>query len=192
MNKYETFYQLHHGDSPLILGNAWNVKSAQLIEQSGYDAIGTSSGAISSSLGYDDGEKIPFEELLYIVKRISACTSVPMSVDLERGYTNDLIELTDNVQKLLDAGVAGLNIEDAEGEEIYLKKIYAIKNYLEKTSQKIFVNARTDGFLQKLPSPLELTIKRAKQYFEAGADGLFVTAVSDAAIIKEIASSSCH
>ncbi|HMG08011.1 MAG TPA: isocitrate lyase/phosphoenolpyruvate mutase family protein, partial [Mucilaginibacter sp.] len=56
--------------------------------------------------------------------------------------------------------------------------------HFEKTNQKLFINARTDGFLQKVESPLETTIKRAKLYQEAGADGLFVTAVSDPATIK--------
>ena len=88
-------------------------------------------------------------------------------------------ELTDNIEQLIDAGVAGINLEDAQGEDIYLKKLEAIKNHLEKTNQKLFINARTDGFLQKLDSPLELTIKRAKLYQDAGADGLFVTAVAD-------------
>ena len=62
--------------------------------------------------------------------------------------------------------------------------------HFEKTNQKLFINARTDGFLQKVESPLETTIKRAKLYQEAGADGLFVTAVSDPATIKEIALST--
>ena len=190
MNNYETFYQLHHRDTPLILANAWNVKSAQLIEQNGFDAIGTSSGAISNSMGYEDGEKIPFKELLYIVQRITANVKIPVSVDLERGYTDSLNDLTDNIEKLIDAGVVGINIEDSQGEEIYLKKLSAIKNSLEKNNQKLFINARTDGFLQKLDSPLELTIKRAKLYKDAGADGLFVTAVADSLVIKEIALST--
>lgn len=58
------------------------------------------------------------------------------------------------------------------------------------TNQKLFVNARTDGFLQKLNEPLELTIKRAKLYQDDGADGLFVTAVADPAMINAIASST--
>src|SRR5258708_12200262 len=65
-----------------------------------------------------------------------------------------------------------------------------IKNHFEKTNQKLFINARTDGFLQKVESPLETTIKRAKLYQNVGADGLFVTAVSDTATIKEIALST--
>jgi 2-methylisocitrate lyase-like PEP mutase family enzyme len=190
MNNYEAFYELHNKETPLILANAWNVKSAQLFEQNGYDAIGTSSGAISNSMGYEDGEKMPFKELLYIVQRITACTHIPVSVDFERGYTNNLTELTDNIQRLLDIGVVGINIEDAQGEELFLKKLYAIKNHLEKTNQKLFINARTDGFLQKLDSPLELTIRRAKLYQEAGADGLFVTAVADPSVIKAISAST--
>ncbi len=110
MNQYEKFHQLHHQQKPLIIANAWNARSAQLIEEAGFEAIGTSSGAISSSLGYADGEKIPFNELLYIVQRIKASIKVPLTVDMERGYTDDLNVLTDNIQKLIDTGVSGINI----------------------------------------------------------------------------------
>jgi 2-methylisocitrate lyase-like PEP mutase family enzyme len=186
MDQYETFYQLHQQSKPLIIANAWNVKSAQLIEKNGYEAIATSSGAIASSLGYEDGEKIPFAELLYVVQRIKACTHLPLSVDFEKGYTDNPDELNDHVQRLIDAGVAGINLEDSQGEDIYLKKLSSIKNYLAKHNLKLFINARTDGFLLKLPSPLETTLHRAKLYQQAGADGLFVTAVRDTAIIKTI------
>ncbi len=189
MSNYEKFKQLHHQQKPLMLANAWNVKSAQLIEKAGFEAIGTSSGAIADSLGYPDGEKIPFSELLYIVQRIKSCVNIPLSVDMERGYSDDLNVLNDNIQKLIDIGVSGINMEDAQGEEIYLRKLESIKNYLTKTNQPLFINARTDAFLQKLPSPLETTIRRANLYHAAGADGLFVTGVSDVAIIKEITSS---
>jgi len=190
MNQYEKFYQLHHQPKPFILANAWNVKSAQLIEKAGFEAIGTSSGAIAESMGYPDGEKIPFSELLYIVQRIKSSTTVPLSVDMERGYADDMSELNDNIQKLIDCGVSGINIEDAQGEEIYLRKLDSIKNYLDKTNQKLFINARTDGFLQKLPSALETTLQRAGLYQDAGADGLFVTGVNDTYAIKEIVSAT--
>ena len=177
---------MHYQSTPLILANAWNAKSAQLSEQAGFKAVATSSGAIAESLGYKDGEQIPFVELLYMVQRIKASISIPLSVDMERGYTNDIEVLNENIQKLIDAGVAGINLEDAQGEDIYLKKLSSIKNYLVKTNQQLFINARTDVFLQKLPSPLETTIKRAKLYKEGGADGLFVTGVQDTETIKEI------
>jgi 2-methylisocitrate lyase-like PEP mutase family enzyme len=190
LNDYKKFHALHHQSKPLIIANAWNAKSAQLIEQNGFGALATSSGAIADSLGYEDGEKIPFAELLYMLQRIKSRTTIPMSVDLERGYADDLNDLNANIQKLIDLGVVGINLEDRQGEEIYLKKLSSIKNYLEKTSQKLFINARTDVFLLKLPSPLETTLRRAKRYEDAGADGLFVTAVPDTATIKEITSAT--
>ncbi|HEV8285890.1 MAG TPA: isocitrate lyase/phosphoenolpyruvate mutase family protein [Chitinophagaceae bacterium] len=190
MTDYEKFDQLHYQSTPLILANVWNAKSAQIAENTGFKAVATSSGAIAESLGYKDGEQIPFAELLYIVQRIKASISVPLSVDMERGYTNDLKLLNENIQKLIDTGVVGINMEDAQGEDIYLKKLNSIKNYLKKTNQQLFINARTDGFLQKLSSPLEITKKRAKLYKEVGADGLFVTGVQDTEIIKEIVSST--
>jgi len=106
MNNYDAFYQLHQQPAPFILANAWNAKSARLIEAAGFPAIATSSGAIADSLGYADGEQIPFEELLYIVQRIKTSTTIPLSVDLERGYSSNLTVINDQIQKLLDIGVA--------------------------------------------------------------------------------------
>jgi len=188
MTPYQTFFELHHQASPFLIANAWNAKSAQLIQAVGFAAVATSSGAIADSLGYADGEKIPFEELLYIVKRIKASIDIPLSVDFERGYSADLTVISEHIQHLLDIGVVGINIEDTEGGDVYLRKLNGIKNYLAKTSQQLFINARTDVFLQKLPQPLETVINRAKLYYEAGADGLFVTGIGDPAVINEITS----
>ncbi len=146
----ETFRQLHHQSKPLILANIWNVKSAQIIEASGFAAMATSSGAIADSLGYKDGEQIPFDELLYIIRRIKSAISIPLSVDMERGYTDDLALLNEHIQALIDAGVSGINIEDAQGVDVYLKKLNSIAAYLKNTNQQIFVNARTDVFIQKI------------------------------------------
>ncbi|AYD48892.1 isocitrate lyase/PEP mutase family protein [Arachidicoccus soli] len=189
MNNYEKFSWLHRQEKPLILANAWNARSAQVMEKAGYDAVATSSGAISDSLGYADGEKMPFSELLYIIQRMSSCISIPLSVDLERGYTNDLDQLNEHIQKLIDVGVVGINLEDAQGEELYLKKLSSIKNYLAKTNQKLFINARTDVFLQKQDAPLETTLRRAELYKTEGADGIFVTGVRELSLVKKIASS---
>ena len=149
MDQYQIFYNLHHQSRPLVVGNAWNARSAQIIEKAGFDAVATSSGAIADSLGYKDGEQIPFEEMLYIVKRIKSVISIPLSVDMERGYTNDLQQLTENVRKIIDIGAVGINLEDNQGEEIYLEKLYAVTNYLKSTNQQLFINARTDVFFAK-------------------------------------------
>jgi 2-methylisocitrate lyase-like PEP mutase family enzyme len=190
MNQYQHFHSLHHQQAPLVLANAWNAKSAQIVEKAGFQAIATSSGAISASMGYPDGEQMPFAEMLYVISRIKAATSLPLTVDFERGYTDNFVLLNEHVQQLIDIGAAGINLEDNQGEELYLRKLSSIKNYLLKTGQQLFLNARTDGFLQKVDNPLETTIRRAGVYKEAGADGLFVTGVQDTELISQIVSAT--
>jgi 2-methylisocitrate lyase-like PEP mutase family enzyme len=129
---------------------------------------------------------MPFAEMLYIISRIKAATSLPLSVDFERGYTDDLMLLNQHIQQLIDIGVVGINLEDNQGEELYLKKLASIKNYLLKTNQQLFLNARTDGFLQKVDSPLETTILKAALYKDAGANGLFVTGVQDEEVVRQL------
>src|ERR1700748_257130 len=102
MTSYEIFYQLHQQPGPFLLPNAWNAKSAKLMEAAGFPAIATSSGAIADSLGYPDGEQIPFNELLYIIKRIKASITVPLTVDFERGYSSGVSQVNEHIQQLLD------------------------------------------------------------------------------------------
>lgn len=186
MNNYEIFHQLHQQNEPLILANAWNVKSAQLFEKNGFKAVATSSAAIANSLGYEDGEKISFEEMLFVVQRIIACINIPLSVDMETGYSNNISEVITNVEKLHHIGVVGLNIEDSQGKGQFIKKLNGIKNHLVKNNMQLFVNARTDGFLLNLPSALEITLERIKPYEDAGADGIFVPFIAEKESIKKI------
>lgn len=108
-----TFHELHQNADPLILCNVWDVASAKVAEKSGFQAIGTSSAAIASMLGYEDGEKIKFEELCYFVKKIAKSTSLPLSIDLEAGYSRTPTEIIKHIKILSTYGVVGINIEDS-------------------------------------------------------------------------------
>ena len=184
MTKHEIFAGMHQRGNPLLLGNAWNVSSAKLFEKNGYKAIGTSSAAIANSLGYEDGQNIPFNLLLIVVERILADIHVPLSVDMEAGYGHHINEILEHLKKLHDAGVVGINLEDSEKGHLlpinqFTKKLEAIKNDLLKNSMKIFINARTDAFLLGESSPLEKTLDRISLYEDAGADGIFVPFVRE-------------
>ncbi|MBC9796299.1 isocitrate lyase/PEP mutase family protein [Sinomicrobium weinanense] len=185
MNKYKEFSELHHQSTPFVLGNVWDVKSAEVMEQQGFKALGTSSAAISHMLGYEDGENLPFDELFFIVKRIAAGTSVPLSVDIEGGYGESVSEIIANIEKLYHLGVAGINIEDSRvgGErkllsaEDFSEVIGEVKNHLKQAGKDLFINVRTDTFILGIPSATEETVKRAKLYEQAGVDGLFVPCI---------------
>jgi 2-methylisocitrate lyase-like PEP mutase family enzyme len=198
MTTFETFRQLHYNETPLLIGNVWDVTSAKVFERCGYRAIATSSAAVARSWGYEDGENIPFDLLLKVVERIISNTNIPFSVDMEGGYSRDISKIIQNIEKLYELGVVGINIEDSvKGEKPYMqsinnfqKIISSITNHLEQKNIKMFVNARTDAFVRKLPSPITETLKRIKVYEDAGANGIFVPLISDKKEIKEVVSAT--
>lgn len=184
-----TFKTLHEQQKPFLLGNAWDAHSAKLIEEAGFQAIGTSSHGIAFALGYADGEEIPVYELQFMIERIVKSVSIPVSVDFEAGYSDDPATVAEYVQKLSDMGVVGINLEDGivtDGKrelgsmELLCDKIKAIKE-----SCDIFINARTDAYTTKQPEVLKVALERTEAYKEAGADGIFVPLMETAADIKE-------
>ena len=190
------FKQLHQQSSPLLICNVWDVASAKSAEKLNFKAIGTSSAAIASMLGYKDGEQMTFEELLFVVKRIMACCELPLTVDIEAGYSDDPIITSRYIKALAEIGVVGVNIEDSHVNEIRTLKnanhfagyLSDIKEQLATAQLDIFINVRTDAFLLGAEDALAETQMRAKLYQVAGADGLFVPCISQAedilAVIK--------
>jgi 2-methylisocitrate lyase-like PEP mutase family enzyme len=49
-------------------------------------------------LGYEDGEEMRFDELLYLVSRIKAVSELPLHIDLEAGYASTTSHMIDNIQ----------------------------------------------------------------------------------------------
>jgi len=198
MINFKQFNELHNQDAPLILGNVWDANSALIFEKAGFKAIGTSSAAIATSLGYEDGEKMPFEDLLQIVKSIQLKVNIPLTVDIEGGYSRNIDVICKNIKLLAESDVVGINLEDSvvnNQREIsdareFSKIIRKIKNYLSENSINIFLNIRTDFYIMGLDNPLEETLKRIKLYEEAGADGIFVPCITDEEDIKLVAEST--
>ena len=189
------FKDAHYQDAPLLICNVWDVASTKVAEDQHFQAIGTSSAAIAAMLGYNDGEEISFAELEYIVKRIAANTTLPLSVDIEAGYSRNPREIAEHIRRLADLGVAGINIEDSRVEkdkvrrlldaELFAQTIATVKNQLAKDNAGIFLNARTDTFLLPgVANPLEETKKRIRLYENAGADGVFIPGIIQESAIK--------
>lgn len=194
------FNALHHSNNtPLLLANVWDVPSALAAQESGYSAIGTSSAALANTLGHADGEDMSFDEVLFMVKRIRAATQLPMSVDIEAGYSECPKRVAGHIKALTDIGVAGINLEDSrvtEGQRHLIPaKEFAdflgeIKSELAKNGIDMFINARTDTYLLGHKSARDETLKRASLYQAAGANGLFVPCLTALEDIKVIASST--
>ncbi|MEJ2193685.1 MAG: isocitrate lyase/phosphoenolpyruvate mutase family protein [Ignavibacteriaceae bacterium] len=195
--KAEQFLTLHKGEKLLVLPNIWNPITARILEAKGFPAVATASAAISSSLGYRDGEKIKLSTHLDIIERIVKSVNIPVTADIESGYASDIPELKESINQVIDTGVAGINIEDSIGKEGEIRDINEqcerIKTAREISMKKglhLVINARTDCFLSKTRKPiLEVTqnvINRADAYIKAGADCVYPVGVLNLEIIKTL------
>ena len=86
-----------HSDGLLVLANAWDAGTARVIESVGARAIATTSAGVAWSHGYADGDILPMSLLVATVKSITRVVRIPVSVDLEGGYSNDPMTVGDNV-----------------------------------------------------------------------------------------------
>jgi 2-methylisocitrate lyase-like PEP mutase family enzyme len=182
MSNASIFRQLHDNSTPLRLPNAWDAGSARLIESVGAPAVATTSAGFAWALGYPDGRIVPFDEVVDAVRRIIRVLKVPLSVDVENGYADDPEAVARNVMRLVDLGIAGINIEDGpDPASLLAAKIEAIKEAANKAGADLFVNARSDVFLAGLAEKTgqaDESIARGKLYASAGADGLFLPAIA--------------
>lgn len=186
--KAEAFRNLHRGAEILVLPNAWDAASAAVMADAGAKAVATSSAAVAWAHGYADGDVLPIDKVLTTIAEVVRVVDVPVTADIEGGYTDDLGQLVENVTRVVEAGAVGVNLEDGQrAPELHAAKIEAVKTAL---GDRVFVNARTDVYLAGLAEGhaayLE-TITRAERYRAAGADGIFVPGPSDPDLIGRLA-----
>ena len=193
--KAARFAALHVKNIPLLLYNAWDAGSAKAILDAGAKAIATSSWAVAEAQGYRDGEAIPIALAEQIIARIAATVDAPVTADFEGGYTEDDSELADNVARLIDLGVIGINFEDrvVKHEGLYgidrqARRIASIRSTAERKGIPLFINARTDLFFADGDPAQSMSeaLDRGKAYAAAGASGFFIPGLKDEALIGRI------
>lgn len=188
--KMDAFRAMHRGRI-LVLPNAWDVASARVIQQGGFDAIATTSAGIAFTLGYADGQRISRHEMLAVVGRIARAVVVPVTADVEAGYGERPEDAARTAREVLAAGAVGINLEDATGDDqsplldltLQVEKLKAVREL------PIVLNARTDVFLLEVGPPekrYDDALRRLAAFRDAGADCVFVPGVRDSATIGRL------
>ena len=187
------FRDLHVPGHPLLLANAWDVASALVTEAAGAPAVATTSAGLAWAAGYPDGNRLPRALAVDATSRIVSAMSVPVTADIEGGFGDTPEEVARSVGAFLDAGVAGINIEDGTLDPVDLaRRISAARSVAAARGVDLFINARTDVFLAGGDAPDQLlaeAVSRARLYVEAGADGVFVPGAAAARSIAALAES---
>jgi 2-methylisocitrate lyase-like PEP mutase family enzyme len=165
--KADLLRRLHVEPPLLVLPNAWDVASAKaLAALPGCKAIATTSAAVARSLGWEDGEQAPRDEMVQAAGRIAHAVDVPVTADLEAGYGDPV----GTARAAWEAGVVGMNFEDSTGHAMappdeQVERIRAIKS----AAPELVLNARVDVFLHG-SSEIDEAVERANAYLAAGAD----------------------
>jgi 2-methylisocitrate lyase-like PEP mutase family enzyme len=193
----ERFRALHRPGAPFVLGNAWDVASALVLEEAGFEAVGTSSAGLAASLGRLDAEAVTLEELVEVVGRISRALEVPLSADVESGFGPHPADVAACVEQVLDAGAVGVNLEDVRPGAVELlpleeaaERIAASRAAAERAGIPAVINARTDVFWRKVgpeEQRVEEALRRLRAYVQAGADAVFVPGAQRKSDIAQLA-----
>lgn len=194
--KAEILRSLHFGPNLLLLPNIWDPIGARLLAAKGFPAAATASAAVSSSLGYQDGERIKRSTLIDLLRRIADSVDIPVSADIEKGFGESLPELEVTIERVIDSGVVGINIEDSlaggkglRGVEEQRQRIAAVRRVAERRRVPLVINARVDTFVSPgFPDrqALDEAATRAKVYAAAGADCIYPIGPGDEATVRAL------
>jgi len=179
------FRELHQSSDVLVLANAWDAGSAALLAAlPGVRALATTSAGVAAAHGVPDGERLALDHTLALVTRICRTVDVPVSVDLEAGYGNSAEDVADSVASVIEAGAAGVNLEDGDPARedrllppsAHAERIVAARSAARQLDTPIVVNARTDVYWRGIGAPNERfaeAARRLRLYADAGADCVF-------------------
>jgi 2-methylisocitrate lyase-like PEP mutase family enzyme len=190
--KAQTLQDLHRPGDPVVLANAWDAATAKAVEAAGFPAVATTSSGVSRALGFEDGQRTPPDEMFAAVARIAAAVDVPVTADLEGGYGLGAAEL---VERMLGAGVVGLNFEDTDhaaggqtmiDADAQATRIAELREAARAASVGLVINARTDAYVRGLDDPLDVSLERGRLYLGAGADCVFPILVKDETEIEQL------
>jgi 2-methylisocitrate lyase-like PEP mutase family enzyme len=192
------FQRLHVSGNPLVIFNAWDAGSALAVAAAGARAIGTGSWSVAAAHGFPDGEKLPHELVIANLERIVRSVDLPVSIDLEAGYGARPEDVDRSVTSAVRAGAVGINLEDGitdetgiHGIEDQVARIRAARAAADRLSVPLFINARTDFFLQAKPEAHDAELvaaakQRAAAYAQAGASGIFVPGIFKPEQIRDV------
>lgn len=194
--KYQRFAALHTQPNGFIMPNAWDGTSALLLKAAGFESLGTSSAALAASLGRLDGRHaVSAKEHLAHAKLLTDISDLPVNGDFEDGYGDTPGDVAATVKAAIDAGLAGIGVEDTSGNpdkpiRDFDDAVARVKAAAKAAKGKIVLTGRTDNYLQGRPD-LDDTIKRLTAFAEVGADVLYAPYPTNmdhvVAIVKAVA-----
>jgi 2-methylisocitrate lyase-like PEP mutase family enzyme len=195
-DKRRAFHELHRSGC-FVIPNPWDAGSARFLQGLGFKALASTSSGMAWSQGRPDNQ-VQRERVLAHLRELVAATDLPLNADYENGFGANPAEVAASVQLAVEAGVAGLSIEDSTGDEAQplfplddaVARIAAARRAIDAQGGDTLLVGRAEGFLWGRPD-LDEAITRLKAYASAGADCLYAPGLKTreqiAAVVQAVA-----
>lgn len=193
-SRVQTFHQLHQSGC-FVIPNPWDIGSARILAQLGFQALATTSSGFAWSLGRRDNA-ISLDEALAHYRALVDSVDVPVSADFEGGFATAPDAVGANVTAAITTGIAGISIEDSTGDpseplfdfSLSVERVRAARRAINDSGTGVLLAGRSEGFIVGRPDLVE-TIRRLTAYAEAGADCLYAPGIRDLRDIETVVKS---
>ena len=188
MTAGKKFRQAIKDNNPLMIVGTINAYSAILAEKQNHKAIYLSGGGVAAaSYGVPDLGITTMDDVLIDAKRITAASSLPLLVDIDTGW-GGAFNIASTIKEMTKAGVAAVHMEDQVSQKRCghrpNKSLVSANEMTDRIKAAVdareddsfFIMARTDAFASE---GMQAAIDRSSSYLEAGADGIFLEAVTN-------------
>jgi 2-methylisocitrate lyase-like PEP mutase family enzyme len=193
----EQFRNLHAGPEVLVLPNPWDIGTARLFANLGFQGLATTSAGLAFSLGRRDGDAaVSRDETLEHVRTIVDATPLPVTADLENGFGEPPETVAETVRLAGEVGLAGASIEDATyrhdhpifDRQLAIERIQAAVEAARALAYPFTLTARSENFIRGRPD-LDDTLSRLQAFEAAGADVLYAPGLPDESALRLACSS---
>ncbi|MGI8469746.1 MAG: isocitrate lyase/PEP mutase family protein [Pyrinomonadaceae bacterium] len=181
--KAKAFKTLHEREGAFIIPNPWDLGSARLLANLGFEALATTSGGFANSLGRADGET-SLDETIEHCRNLCGATDLPVSADLENCFADEPEKAAQTILLAARAGVVGGSIEDYTGNpsnpiyefDLAVERVHAAAEAARSLDFPFTLTARAENLLHGRLD-LDDTIRRLQAFEAAGADVLYAPAL---------------
>ncbi len=165
-----------HATGCFVLPNPWDGGTAVRLAELGFKALASTSAGAAWALGKGDGA-MGVDEVLAHLRFLVGVTDLPVNADFEAGFADTASGVADNVARCVDTGVAGLSIEDRDGDQLYsvqaaVERMRAARDAIDRSGEDVVLVGRCEAYLMA-PLDLDAVVARLNAYGDAGADCLY-------------------
>lgn len=179
----ERLAAMARGGRSVAVAGAWDGISAVLARRAGFEALYLSGAALSASMALPDLGLLTLDDVVRAARTVVRASQLPVIVDCDTGF-GEALNVMRLVTEMESVGVAAIQIEDQQFPKkcghLNDKKLVGVDDMCRKVgaarraAARLLVCARTDA----ASVSLDEAILRANAYREAGADIIFVEALT--------------